>query len=481
MPKQAQEKNLKNVNKRLKNQIESEISSYFEFLSFPSISALPEHAADLKNCSEWLKKELEKLGFSVESVQTEGAPVLLAQSPERNPSAPTLLLYNHYDVQPVDPLEEWSSPPFEPRQEGSTIYARGAQDNKGQCYYTLLGIKLYKELHGKLPPNLKLLIEGEEEVGSPNLGKLIKRYDMRRRLQADAIAVVDSGLIDRETPALTLGVRGIVTIDLEVKCASADLHSGMYGGAALNPIHVLVNILSGLHRPDGSIAIPSFYEQVLPVSDEIRRSILTSIPKESQWGKDIPLNGGERAMHPLVRIGLRPTIEINGISGGYQGDGFKTVIPHTAKAKISCRLVPDQDPKWVGELVCNYLEGQAPVGATVKATLRAGFGTAMRAEADSPVAKAFSDAYQEVYHKPCTYIYSGGSIPITAELASVAGAEAIFVGLGLDSDNIHAPNEHFDLERMEQGALLICRALENFQATSPVIRSLPVDVWRANP
>lgn len=435
------------------------IEDYFTFLKFPSISSEPEYKKDVLACAEWLKKYLLDMGFQVEFWKKEnGHPIIFATHLKAGKDKPTLLIYNHYDVQPVDPLDEWLTPPFEPTVKDGEVYARGAMDDKGQSFYSILALKALIEQYGSLPINIKLCIEGEEEMGSQSLSAIIP--EKKEQLKADYIAIIDLGLRKADIPAVTLGVRGIVTFDIEVEDAKVDLHSGTHGGIVYNPIHALIEVLSKLKDPDGKIAIPGFYNNVKELSQDEKKQITFQFD-EKEYHRDFgtaPL-GGEKGYTPLERASIRPTIEVNGIKGGYSGTGFKTVIPSKASAKISCRLVPNQEPKAVGELVANYIREKMPKGLKTTVTIRPGGGGPVRASISSKVVQAFAKAFSEVFNKPCEYIFEGGSIPIVTELANAAQGEVVLVGLGLATDNIHAPNEHFGLDRMEKGFLVMVKAI----------------------
>jgi acetylornithine deacetylase/succinyl-diaminopimelate desuccinylase-like protein len=400
------------------------------------------------------------MGLKVEKWPTKGHPVIFASSQPILPDQPTLLIYNHYDVQPVDPLNEWDSPPFEPTVRQGEVYARGAEDNKGQCFYVLQALKALLHKHGSFPINIKLCIEGEEECGSEGLADILQDKKRQAQLKADYLVIVDMGLRDKNTPAVTLGVRGIVTMGLHLKGSHIDLHSGSHGGIAYNPLHALVEMLSKLRDSNGKITIPGFYDDVVEI-DEKNRSLIAldfdTKEYETMFGA-LP-EGGEKKYTPWERAWNRPTLEINGISGGYSGQGFKTVIPAKASAKISCRLVPNQDPKKIGKLVAEYLKKLAPKGMEVEVEVYGG-GKAIRANPTSKVVVAFAKAYEELFKKPCEYIYSGGSIPIVTNLAEASQSEVILMGFGLPDDQIHAPNEHFGVDRLEKGCEVIFRAIE---------------------
>lgn len=435
------------------------LQQYFTFLRFPSISSEPPYAKDVQNCAQWVKNFLQNIGFQTELWPTSGHPAIFASSLEAGPSQPTLLIYNHYDVQPVDPLELWETPPFEPTVRNGEVYARGAQDNKGQCFYTLCALKALREIHGKFPVNIKIVVEGEEECGSKGLAGVLSQH--KQQLAADYLAVIDMGLPSKDIPAVTLGIRGLVAMEMTVTGSSTDMHSGSHGGIAYNPNRAIAELIASLYSPDGSVAVPGFYKNVKEVPKDILDNLYQDFDAEKYHQSfSAHPTGGESHLPPVQRATLRPTIEVNGLWGGYIGEGFKTVIPAKARAKISCRLVPDMEPYAIGKLVADYLQSKAPPGMHVEVKIIHGGGTAVRAEADSKVVKAFSDAYSEVFNKPCTYIFEGGSIPIITELSKASNSQVVLLGMGLAEDAIHAPNEHFGLDRIEQGFLVVARAIE---------------------
>ncbi len=432
---------------------------YLTFLRFQSISSEPPFRDQVNACATWLTSYLAAAGLTAECWQTSGHPVVYAEWLGAGKDKPTVLIYNHYDVQPVDPLELWNSPPFEPRIEGDEVYARGAQDNKGQCFYVVSVIKALLKSSKQLPVNVKLCIEGEEECGSKALNDILPAK--REKLRADHLLIVDLGMPTSETPAVTLGIRGIVTMTVEVHGSSSDLHSGTHGGVVYNPNHALVEILAKLHDANGRVNIPGFYDAVKEPTAEEQRQIdfrFDDALYERQFGAKA--TGGEKDRSPLQSAWLRPTVEINGLGGGYCGDGFKTVIPAVAKAKVSCRLVPDQDPAKIGKLMADFIERLAPDGVKVKVKIHAGGGRPVRTPPTSPVVRVAAQAYSELFGKPCHYILEGGSIPIVTELASTAGADVVLMGFGLPTDNVHAPNEHFGMARLERGFATIGRILE---------------------
>ncbi len=442
-------------------QIESELwlEDFYTFLRFASISSEVEYKQPLLECADWVSHYLKGINFKVDYWETSGHPTLFASNLEAGPDKPTLLIYHHYDVQPVDPLDLWESPPFEPLLRDNQVYARGAQDNKGQCFYTLLALKYIMKLEGKLPINIKLIVEGEEETGSQGLATLLETK--KDALKADYLAIVDLEIPSISQPAVTLGIRGIVTMDIIAEGSKSDLHSGMHGGMAPNPIHALSTLFAGIRDSQGKITIPGFYQDVKPLSESEKQLIFFDFNEDEFSGlTGTTPSGGELNFPALERAWTRPTIEINGIQGGYTGSGFKTVIPSKALAKVSCRLVPQQDPEHIGKLVADYFKAHAPKGIKISVHLHPGQGGAARVPPESKIVKAFSKAYSEVFGTPCKYALSGGSIPIASALAEASEAELVLVGLGLTTDLIHAPNEHFGLDRIEKGACIIARVIE---------------------
>lgn len=435
------------------------LKEYYTFLRFPSISSEPQFKQGVLDCAQWLVKFLHELNFEVETWPTAGHPVIFASHMKAGPDKPTLLIYNHYDVQPADPAEEWLSPPFEPTLRDDQVYARGAQDNKGQCFYVLQALKLLQDHLGSLPINIKLCIEGEEEIGSAGLAHLLSQK--KKELQADYLAIVDLGLQKANVPALTLGIRGILTLDVEIKGSNTDLHSGSHGGIVFNPIHALVKLLASLRDDNGRITVPGFYNDIVEMTVEERSSVSFHLDlKEYQQQTGAYPTGGEKEYSVLERAWIRPSLEINGIHGGYTGTGFKTVIPAKAHAKISCRLVPNQQPSVIAGLLENHLKNNAPPGMHITVHVHPGQGKAVRISPNAEVVKGFSKAFEEVFGMPCKFIFEGASIPIVPELAEACGGETILLGLGLTTDQIHAPNEHFGLDRLEKGMLIMARAIE---------------------
>lgn len=444
--------------KQLYEQAKSSIlDDYFTLLKFPSISSEIEHKREVFLCCNWIKDYLKNIHFEVETWESAGHPIIFAQA--LNPKAThTLLIYHHYDVQPVDPLSEWKSPPFEPAIRDGNVYARGASDNKGQLSYTLSALKYYQESIGPLPINVKLLIEGEEECGSASLSALLQKHE--KQLLADSIVIIDSSLKAEQTPTLALGCRGLFTFDLTLTGPKGDLHSGSHGGIAPNPIHLLASLLTSLHDREGKVTVPHFYDTIEPLSATDHALLdlnFDPIHYNLHFG---PHSGGEQAYSPNERAWLRPTLEVNGIYGGYTGEGFKTVLPSKAHAKISCRLVSGQKPQEVADLVINHIKQIAPKDSHLEIYLHPGSGAAFRSSPQTKVAKAFQKAQEELYQRPCSFILMGGSIPIGAKLQHYAKGDLLLFGTALETDQFHAPNEHFALKRHLDGFCVVCRTLE---------------------
>ncbi|MDN3506884.1 MAG: dipeptidase [Simkaniaceae bacterium] len=434
------------------------LKDFFRFLQFKSISTDQAYDKSTKDCATWLTEYLNGIGMQATCLQTSGHPVVFATHTKAGKDKPTLLIYQHYDVQPVDPIELWESDPFEPIIRNGEIYARGAQDNKGQCFYTITALKAFLEQVETLNFNIKLFIEGEEESGSNGTLEVLGNEE----LKSDYLLVVDSGIPAPGEPAITLGLRGILTMELQVRMAETDLHSGGMGGIAYNPIRALTHALAKCYDEEGRVAVPNFYDDVKELTADEKKRLDFSCD-EDQLQKDFGLKGFcPDPGYPLGEsVSTRPTLEINGITGGYTGAGFKTVLPAVASAKISCRLVPDQDPDKLFQAIQTHIKQHLPEGAEV--TLTSDHGSrAFRCDPESLIAKRAKVAYEEVMGKPCKSILFGGSIPITAELITATGAEGLVMGFGLDTDNIHAPNEHFGLDRFELGFLTMGRILGLF-------------------
>ena len=433
------------------------LADYFTFLRFPSISADPSYRTSCVDCANWLLHYLQKGGISASLIDTPGLPLVYGESLEAGTGAETILMYGHYDVQPVDPLELWKSPPFEPTLRNGSIFARGAVDDKGQIFYAILAVLCWKDLGRPLPVNLKFCIEGEEESSSKGLAEVLP--NLHSKLRSDHLLVIDFDQFDRGIAAVSLGARGLVALEVTLTGATIDLHSGMCGGIAYNPNRALVELLAKLWDGEGRVQVPHFYDQVIPLSDN-EKDLYSVRYDRAYYTKQFGIEafGGEKGKSPHEAGCLRPTLEINGISGGYTGPGIKTVIPMSAHAKITCRLVPDQDPKKIGDAVAEFLKAHALHGIKVDIIQHKG-ESAFRGRPDSKLSLAVAKAATEVTGKKCRYTLSGGSIPIVPALVHASGAKVVGMGYGLIDDEIHAPNEHFDMDRFEQGFLTVGRAL----------------------
>ncbi len=431
------------------------LNELLDLLRIPSISADPAYTKDVAKTADYLSAHLTEIGLDkVKIYPTEGHPIVYGEKIV-NESFPTILVYGHYDVQPADPIELWDSPAFEPvikkteiHPEGA-IFARGSCDDKGQMFMHVKAIEAMLNAN-ELKCNVKLMIEGEEEVGSVNLGHFISEY--KDMLTADIILVSDTGMLANDTPSITTGLRGLSYIEVEVTGPNRDLHSGLYGGCVANPINILAKMIASLHDENNYITIPHFYDKAIELTNE-ERALMAKAPfSEEEYKKSIGINAvyGEKGYSTPERGAIRPTLDVNGIWGGYIGEGAKTVIPSKAHAKISMRLVPDQHPEEITELFTNHFEAIAPAGVTVKVTPHHG-GFPVVTPIDSIAYKAASMAYERTFGKTPIPVRSGGSIPIIALFENILGIKTIMMGFGLDSDAIHSPNEHYGLFNFYKG------------------------------
>lgn len=436
------------------------LKDFFDLLRIKSISAEPEFKADVLKAADFVSTYLSDGGFEVERWETSGFPVLFASWLGAGADAPTVLFYGHYDVQPVDPLELWTTPPFEPTIRDGEVYARGAQDNKGQNFYTIAALTYLLRANKKLPVNVKLIIEGEEEIGSPGLSTIVDQK--QKELKSDYALVVDVGIHAIDAPSVTVGMRGIITMTVELTGSNTDLHSGSHGGIAYNPNHALVHLLAKLRdEKSGRVLVPGFYDSVTEIDSEFRKAIDFSYDIDGyEQAFSAKACGGETEYTAVESAWLRPTLEINGLGGGYSGPGFKTVIPAKALAKISCRLVPNQDPKEIAEAVRDFLVANCPEAMHIDVDIMPGYGPGLWTNPNSPLVNACADAFSDVYNKPCRKILEGATIPISVALAKSAQADIALIGYGLPGDKIHAPNEHFGLNRLRMGFATIGRIVQ---------------------
>lgn len=425
-----------------------------EFLRIPSISALSDHKADMQTAAEWLADSLKKVGLENVSIdETKGQPVVYADWLHAE-GKPTILVYGHYDVQPVDPLNLWESEPFDPQVRDNKLYARGASDDKGQVYMHVKAIEALFKTEGTLPVNVKFCIEGEEEIGSPNLPEYVLANT--EKLAADIIVISDTGMQGPGKPAVCYGLRGLAGVQIQVKGAKSDLHSGLYGGGVQNAIHALVEVLDSFRDAEGTIQVEGFYDNVLPVTEEERAAYAELEFDEEALKNELGVKElfGEKGYSHLERTWVRPTLEINGVFGGFSGEGIKTVLPADAGAKITCRLVPNQDPDEIVAKLKAHIEKNKPIGVSVEVT-EFDKGKPFITPFDHPAIQAAGRSYEKVYNVPTSYVRGGGSIPIVAAFDEILGLPVVLMGFGLASENFHAPNEHFHLENFDQGLRVI--------------------------
>jgi acetylornithine deacetylase/succinyl-diaminopimelate desuccinylase-like protein len=441
--------------------LDNSLQRLFQWLRIPSISTDPAYAKECRRAAEWLKGDLDAMGFESSVRDTPGHPVVVGHLPK--PGAPHVLFYGHYDVQPVDPLDLWEAPPFEPRMaelgEGRrVISARGACDDKGQVMTFIEACRAWKATAGSLPVGITMLIEGEEESGSPNLPAFVEQN--RDELKADVALVCDTGMWDRATPAITASLRGLAYYEVVVRAADRDLHSGLFGGAARNPIHVLAKIVGALHDDNGRIAIPGFYDGVHEIPESVREQWrqLNLSAEEFLGQVDLKVSAGESDRMLIEQIQSRPTCDANGIVAGYTGEGTKTVIPGEARAKISCRLVGDQDPSQVTQAFERFVRERIPEDCSVEIIRHKG-SRAIQLPYDMPVLKKAKAALSEEWKKEAVVIGSGGSIPIVGDFKRTLGLDTLLVGFGLDDDRVHSPNEKYDLSSFHKGTRSWARIL----------------------
>lgn len=436
------------------------LDEYLDLLRIPSISALPEHAGDVQRAAQWVAERLEAAGLEhVEVLPTGGHPVVYADWLHA-PGKPTILLYGHFDVQPVDPLALWTNRPFEPTIRDGKVYARGASDMKGNLLAEIVAVEALLKSNGTLPVNLKFFLEGQEEIGSPQLPAFLAAQ--KDRFAADLVVSGDGGQFTEEQPSLTVATRGLAGVQIDVRGAATDLHSGMYGGAVQNPIHALVALLASMHGPDGRILVEGFYDDVRPLDQDTRRQIGAIPFDEAEYRQSIGVKAlyGEAGYSPLERVGARPTLEVNGIWGGFQGEGTKTVLPNEAHAKITCRLVPNQEPERVIELIQAHVAKHAPSGVDVTARPMPGGARPYAIAADHPGNQAARKVLTALYGKEPYYVRSGGTIPVTELFQTHLGAPTVSFGFGLDDERFHAPDEFTRLANWERGQQGYCLLLE---------------------
>jgi len=455
---------VQNLDAYIKTHEERFLNELFDLLRIPSVSADPKFDADVRRCAEEVKKRLVEAGLDkVEICPTDGHPIVYGEK-ITDPSKPTVLVYGHYDVQPADPVELWHSGPFEPVIKDGMIYARGSADDKGQFYMHVKAVEAMMK-NGGLPCNVKVMIEGEEEVGSKHLGVFVKAN--KERLKADVVLISDTAMIANDVPSINTGLRGLSYVEVEVTGPNRDLHSGVYGGAVSNPINALCEMIASLHDADRRITLPGFYDTVQELSAAERKALAEAPFDETAYMKDLDIDAvrGEKGYTSEERSSIRPTLDVNGIWGGYIGEGAKTVLPSKAFAKLSMRLVPNQKSEAITELFQDHFVKMAPPGVRVVVRPHHG-GEAAVTPIDSPAYLAASKAMEETFGKKPIPTRGGGSIPIVALFEAELGLKTVLFGFGLDSDNIHSPNEKYGVFNYLQGIRTIPRFFHHFAASA---------------
>lgn len=429
-----------------------QLTEFFDFLRIPSVSTDSKHRDDVRNCADWLVNKFTSMGLKPELHETPGHPVVIARN-EPKADRPTVMIYGHYDVQPVDPVDEWDTDPFEPTLKGDKIFCRGATDNKGQHFAHILGVEETLKEHGDLPVNVIFLLEGEEEIGSPNLAPFLEQN--REALACDICAVSDTGMIGPGIPTLTYGLRGIACLEFTVHGPSLDLHSGVYGGAVPNPATIVSRLIASLHDENEIVQVPDFYSSVKPLEDW-EREMWASLPDgDAATIEETGVRGllGEAGYTALEQRWGRPTAEVNGVGGGYQGEGSKTVIPREAMAKLSFRLVPDQDPQEILRLASDHLRNHCPASCNIDVEL-GHHGPAYVMDPHSNYGQAAQRALESAFLEKPRLIREGGSIPIIQSVKDIIGVDTLLLGLALPDCQIHAPNENFTVSNFEAGIKL---------------------------
>lgn len=435
-------------------------AEFLDFLRIPSISSLAEHAEDVARAAEWVATRLTAAGMeAVQILPTAGHPVVYAQWLHA-PDKPTILIYGHLDVQPVDPIEQWDNPPFEPTIRDERIYARGASDTKGNVLMVIIALEAWLKTTGQLPVNVKCFIEGQEEIGSPQIAGLIEAQ--RDLLACDLVLNTDSGQWSSEQPALLIGLKGLCAIQIDVQGARSDLHSGQYGGAVANPIHALTQVLASMRSPEGAILVEGFYDQVLPLSERDRAQIAAVPFDEAAYQRELDVDAlvGEPGYSVQEQLWARPTLEVNGIWGGFQGEGVKTVLPNAAHAKITCRLVHNQDAAAIQALLEAHIKRQMAPGVRVTVDLLPGNAAPYLVPPDHWGNQAAATVLAAEYGCDPYYVRVGGSIPILDMFLQMLGAYAVNVGFGLNDEQVHAPNEFLRLSSFDRGQRVFIRLLQ---------------------
>lgn len=426
------------------------LKKLYEFLAIPSVSTDPNHKEDVQRAADFLTTYLQEIGFNgVEKVETAGHPIVYAEYMEAGPEAPTVLLYGHYDVQPVDPIELWDSDPFKAEVRDGRIYARGSSDDKGQTFMHLAVFDAFLKTEGKLPMNVKVCIEGEEEIGSENLYEILQ--DKKEKFQADFAVISDSGMAEKNQPTILYGLKGFTGIEITLTGPDHDLHSGMYGGAVRNPLMAMSHLLSSMKNEDEVVTVEGFYDGVEPLTDD-EKDLMKKAPGEDfVKATNIPETVSERGYTAQEHTMGRPTFEVNGLFGGYQGEGTKTIIPSTATAKITCRLVPGQDPQDIQEKLVNHVYKHVPKGVHVHVEKEKLSAKAYKVEPDHPLIKKAAHSYTKAFEKDTVFLRMGGSIPVVEWLEAAYGYPIVLLGFGTPEDRLHSPNESFPLDSFDKG------------------------------
>lgn len=450
------------LEQRFEDQWDRMLDEWKALLRFPTVSIDPDRTADCADCAKWLAAKLTTMGFAARLAETVSHPVVLAERRGR-PGAPTVLFYGHYDVQPVDPLDLWTTPPFEPTLRQGRLYARGAQDNKGQMFAVLQAIETLVAAN-QLEAGIKILLEGDEETGAMPILPVLARE--RAALKADIVLVADTGTISSGAPTLTMGLRGIVHLTALLSGPNRDLHSGVHGGRVPNPADAMARLLASLHDAAGRVAVPGFYDGVaLPTPEE--RALANATPLDPVWfegATGVPPVGGEQDYTPIERTAFRPAIDVNGMHSGYGGSGSKTIIPAVAQAKISARLVPGQEPDRILDGIAAHLGRLVPRGLKLAITERGIGGPAMRVDVNSPALRLARAALTELSDQPVAFLWEGASVPILSHLPAAVGGAPILVGFGGEADCIHAPNESFSIEQFRRDYLFAGLFLSRLRA-----------------
>lgn len=445
---------LEKVISYLNENVDNYIEELKDYIRIPSISTLDENKNDMVKCAEFVEKKLQQSGMkNTKIIKTDKHPLVYGEWMEAE-GQPTVLVYGHYDVQPVDPLELWDNEPFEPVIKDGKLYARGADDDKGQSFVHFKSVEAFFKVKGEMPVNVKFLIEGEEEVGSESLETFLNTDEAKELLKCDAILISDTSLYGKDIPTINYGLRGLTFMEIELTGPNRDLHSGSFGGSVANPINELAKLISKLQDEDGVIQIPGFYDEVMELTEKERENFRKLNFNDEDYAKELEVDEvqGEKGFSTLERLWARPTLDCNGIYGGFTGEGAKTVLPSKATAKISMRLVPNQHPKKIAELFEDYVKKIAPKSCKIKVKEMHG-GSPIVMPLDDEAIVAGSKAVGKAFGGETVYTREGGSIPIVVELVKKLGAPAVLMGLGLDSDNIHSPNEHFPLDNFKKGLL----------------------------